>query len=102
MSNNDAKTEILTEVKTIVEKQKEQGVTPSWGQKQHLLLLCRLAANMGVPKESMNDFFTLLSFKGVGGNASQFRQWLESDGIAVLPKTPSAKSVLADLDAIYS
>lgn len=51
-----------------------------WNQDRHVSFLVRLAMGQGLPKASAKVFAALLGHKGAGGNASQFRQWLEASG----------------------
>lgn len=66
-----------------------KGRRHGWSQSVHNDFLTRLARSCGMPLESCRRFYDLLAWKGAGGNASQFRQWLESKPTAKAPNAPN-------------
>lgn len=91
----DAK--ILAHVDAILAVQKKAGLTPKWDADAHVGLVVRVVSDaLGItPKpEQKAALKKALASHGVGGNASQFRQWLESDKIAKLPKGSTEKPSL--------
>ena len=73
---------ILVNVEKIL---KHQNGTKKWGTQEHNALLCFTAMDCGMEKEQAEEFVQFLSFNGLGGNASQFRQAKFMKGR--LPKT---------------
>jgi hypothetical protein len=74
-----------------------------WSQQIHTAAIVRLvAALFGLPRNDPRcvRLFVILSEHGIGGNASQFRQWLESDEAKVLP--PVAKRGKATADSLLA
>jgi hypothetical protein len=65
--------------KRILDAQKS---AKAWGKAEHIALISNLAADYDcTDKEQKREFRQILSFKGVGGNDSQFRQWLVKEGL---------------------
>lgn len=88
-------TSILTNVNRILAK---QNGTRTWGAKEHNILLSLVAEDCGLDVASKKDFRDLLAVRGLGGNSSQFRQWLQSkDGGELIPKTAVVDATYADL-----
>lgn len=54
----------------------QQGERKSWGAKEHVAAIRKLAVSLGLPPERASEFSAILKENGFGGNASQFRQWL--------------------------
>jgi copper homeostasis protein CutC len=77
-SNQVTEADILSLAREIVEAQRKAGLTPSWGTKQHIGLLARVHDRLCAAKANRLDVCKTLDTKGLGGNASQFRQWLNS------------------------
>lgn len=67
--------EVKAQVDAILAKQKERGLSPQWGVKEHVGMIKNLAHGFGLPDDAVQAFTKALLFKGVGGNAAQFRQW---------------------------
>lgn len=91
----DAK--ILAHVDAIIAVQKKAGLTPKWDADAHIGLSVRvISETLGIaPKpEQKAALKKTLASHGIGGNASQFRQWLESEKIAKLPKGSTEKPSL--------
>lgn len=63
-----------------------------WGMEEHCLLLALIAEEFGLPTAAKKDFRLSLSKLGLGGNASQYRQFLSSEkgGRRIAPSTTSA------------
>lgn len=74
-SESDVETEVKGQVEEILAKQKAKGVSPQWGVKEHVALIKNLALGFQIPDDQVENFIKCLLFKGIGGNAAQFRQW---------------------------
>ena len=61
----------------------QSGKTKSWCNEQHVELIANVAVEHGLPSTMKNKFKKSLLVNGLGGNASQFRQWLEFRGVEV-------------------
>jgi len=75
------------------------GKRQGWSQKVHCRCITRMAIRYGLPQAKAKEFCALLIEKGLGGNASQFRQWLEKaapDGPGLLDKAATAEALAAD------
>ena len=79
MTKHMTEDEIKAMAKAIVGTQKAAGLPLSWGTKQHIGLLANVALELSNRKAAKLDICKTLDTKGLGGNASQFRQWLNSD-----------------------
>jgi len=77
------------------------GARRGWSQKIHARCIARVAINLGLAPGKAKEFVALLGEYGLGGNASQFRQWLEKpsdkDGPGRLDPETRAASLIADL-----
>lgn len=70
---------ILDMARQIVDAQRKAGLAPTWGTKQHIGLLRRAIQALCAGKADDLTICKSLDVHGLGGNASQFRQWLNSD-----------------------
>lgn len=71
--------QILAQVDSILA---QQGGAREWNQRSHaacIALVSKLCFPSATPAQR-KQFLAALAVKGLGGNASQFRQWLEADG----------------------
>ena len=87
---NEAK--ILEMAKAIVDAQRNTGKTPHWGARQHIGLLANVSLALAADKADKLTYCKTLDIKGLGGNASQFRQWLNSAkglGVGTFPENAS-------------
>lgn len=85
-------------VRATAAKQIEKQGALRWAQDNARAGLTRhVALLFGVPMDDprVTAFYADCDVHGFGTNASQFRQWLESAEVAMLPATPKAK-LLAD------
>jgi len=77
MSDNEI---ILAEVDKILAQQPPQKI---WGADEHIHLLAKVVQHeIGdeiIQKEELSRLKEIFRANGLGGNASQFRQWLASD-----------------------
>jgi hypothetical protein len=65
------------------------GPSSPWPQDRHAIFLARVIGNeLGLSKEQRLAIVPLLAFQGMGGNASQFQQWLRKPA----PKGPGLLS----------
>jgi hypothetical protein len=80
--------ELLELVDAILTQQKSKGISPRWTQAEHIALLANAIMQItSATAEEKPGLRLALSSHGLGGNASQFRQWLESkDAGSRLPK----------------
>ena len=79
-------------------KQIEKQGKLEWKQDNHRAAICRHVAALfdcKLDDERIKALYADLGQHGFGGNASQFRQWLESKELAMLPATSKAQA-LAD------
>lgn len=74
LTNEEVASEVKEHVAAILEKQKAKGVAYQWGVKEHVALIRDLAVSLGFPDDNIDAFVSVLLYKGVGGNAAQFRQ----------------------------
>lgn len=77
------------------------GQRRGWSQKVHCRCIARAAIALGLDPAKAKEFVALLGEFGLGGNASQFRQWLEKptskDGPGRLDPETKAAALIADL-----
>lgn len=71
--------QIKAMAKVIIDAQIKSGITPHWGSKQHIGLVANVVLALHAAKADKLAICKTLDTKGLGGNASQFRQWLNSD-----------------------
>jgi hypothetical protein len=76
-----SESDIANQVKPILNSQSNKA--KSWGYDQHATLIANIAVEHGLPCTMKNKFKKALMIHGVGGNASQFRQWLQQMGVSV-------------------
>lgn len=79
-------------------KQLEKQGKLEWKQDNHRAAICRHVASLfqcEMADDRIKALYADLGQHGFGGNASQFRQWLESEDVALLPAATAAKQ-LAD------
>lgn len=88
----DVVLEVSSQVKEIFEKQTAKGVSPQWGVKEHVALIKNLALGFNMPDDQVDAFIQCLLFKGIGGNAAQFRQWKE-----IADRLPKKLDIATDL-----
>lgn len=76
------------------------GARRGWSQKIHCRCIARVAINLGLDPTKAKEFVALLGEFGLGGNASQFRQWLEKpaakDGPGRLDPESKVEALVAD------
>lgn len=79
LSDSAVETMVGEQVVKIFAKQKTLGLAPKWGVAEHCGLIKNILTEVGIlDADNKDDVATLLkalAFKGVGGNAAQFRQW---------------------------
>lgn len=91
--------DILEQVDRILAQQKAKGVSPRWTQAEHIALLANVVATMvEMTPEEKADLRATLASHGLGGNASQFRQWLEPSTKAGSPNRLPAGTKAGLLD----
>lgn len=76
----------------------KHGGSLEWDQARHVSAIVYAALACGLPKASAKLLDGYLKFKGLGGNASQFRQWLETapdKGPGILPPPTSRAAQIA-------
>lgn len=71
----------------------QQDGAKTWGVSEHIQLVYRIAVELGLPASEKTSFKKALAFKGVGGNAAQFRQW---DVLNLLSKKEKLAKEYAD------
>lgn len=87
ISQEQIKKDVLAAVDAILAQQKTD--VKKWGKAEHVHLIATLAADYDCgEKDEKRDFKAILAFSGIGGNDSQFRQWLAKEG--KLSKTAAA------------
>lgn len=90
----DNEKSVLQNVNKILALQKG---TKKWGQEEQVILISLTAIDCGLDPEAKKDFRELLAVRGMGGNASQFRQWLASKDVALIPKQATTESEYGSL-----
>ena len=94
LSDSEVEAVVKQEVNHIFAKLKDLGKTPQWGVNEHCGLIKRICLELGFPHDDVESLCKALAFKGIGGNAAQFRQW---DFVA--EKLPaSKKAILGAMD----
>lgn len=80
----------------VLTKRAEKGLPPAWAGQEHVEALRLLAMDYGMPEARSKEFRAILAECGMGGNASQFRQWLERPapkGPGLLPQSAGKLSL---------
>jgi hypothetical protein len=87
--------ELLELVDAILKQQDVKGIPRRWTAAEHIALLANAVMQItSATKEEKPGLRLALASHGLGGNASQFRQWLESkDAGSRLPKGTGSKLV---------
>lgn len=75
LSDSEIETLVKEQVAKIFGRQKEKGVSPKWGVAEHCGLIKNVMVELGMPEDDITSILKALQFKGLGGNAAQFRQW---------------------------